>query len=200
MKEEERLLREACRGDRTAFEALVKRYQGRVFWTAFQVIGHHEDARDVAQQVFIQVWRSLHRYKPGRPLAAWLHRITVNSAIDTLRRRSARPEDVGRGLPEDSRGLPAAAGGTAGLEEAEIQRIFLHLSRRLTGRQRAVFVLKEMNGLCTHEIAKVMGLQASTVRNHLHQARRILRRGLAALYPEYMPRGGKRRPGGEGQA
>ncbi len=72
-----------------------------------------------------------------------------------------------------------------------MQRIFLRLARRLSPQQRAVFVLREMSGLDTGEVATVLRLAPSTVRNHLHQARRILRRGLAALYPEYLPRHGE---------
>ncbi len=195
MTDEARLIAAAGRGDRNAFEKLVGGRQERVFWTAYQVVGHFEDARDVAQHVFIGLWQVLPRYRPGLSFDSWLHRITINLAIDACRRRRARPEVVG------SEGVePVAAPLTASpfqdLRQREVQRIFLRLARRLSPRQRAVFVLKEMNDLKTTEIAKIMKLTPSTVRNHLHQARKELRRGLARDYPEYMPKGsaGKETP------
>jgi RNA polymerase sigma-70 factor (ECF subfamily) len=195
MTEEARLIAKAARGDRDAFESLVRSRQERVFWTAFQVVGDEEDARDVAQQVFIRLWKVLPRYRPRWRFDPWLYRITVNLAIDAYRRRQSRPE-VPRteGFEAEPPSTPRAVGDS--VPQAEIQRIFLRLARRLSGQQRAVFVLKEMNGLGNREIAKVMELSESTVRNHLHQARKVLRRGLEALYPEYLP-GGK--PGGEGE-
>ena len=198
MTEEAGLIARAARGDREAFESLVRSRQERVFWTAFQVVGDEEDARDVAQQVFIRLWKVLPRYRPRWRFDSWLYRITVNLAIDSYRRRQSRPEvPQPEGLEAEPTAEPGAAGET--LPQAEIQRIFLRLARRLSGQQRAVFVLKEMNGLDTREIAKVMELSESTVRNHLHQARKVLRRGLEALYPEYLPGGnaGPRGPRGE---
>lgn len=188
MSKEARLIASASRGDADAFEKLVRSRQEKVFWTAYQVVGHIEDARDVAQHVFLRLWQVLPRYRPSSSFDAWLHRITINLAIDACRRRQARPE-----LPASHRLEPVAAppAGTPGseLRRREIQQIFRTLARRLSPQQRAVFVLKEMNGLETAEIAKIMELTASTVRNHLHQARKHLRQGLAEEFPEYLPAG-----------
>ena len=100
------------------------------------------------------------------------------------RRRQARPESP---APDGLEQTPGAAdqGPAAALERRDVQDVFLRLAGRLSPQQRAVFVLREMNDLNTGEIARIMEISASTVRNHLHQARKILRRGLAALYPEY---------------
>jgi RNA polymerase sigma-70 factor, ECF subfamily len=188
VQDEARLITLAARGDRVAFEELVRGRQERVFWTAFQIVGDEEEARDVSQQVFIRLWTSLAGFRPDGSFESWLHRVTVNLAIDAWRRRRARRtasglDDAGKPEPVDP-----APGPADRLESADVQRIFLRLAGRLSPQQRAVFVLREMNGLDSEEIARVLGLSASTVRNHLHQARRLLRRGLAALYPEYSPR------------
>lgn len=186
MTDEARLIARAAAGDRQAFEELVRSRMERVFWTAFQVVGDEDEARDVAQQVFIRLWTILPRYRPGQPFDTWLHRITVNRAIDAWRRNRARREG-----PESEAAqavAPLSGGPDAALDRDEVQRIFLRLARRLSPQQRAVFVLREMNGLDHQEVARILGLSPSTVRNHLHQARRTLRRGLAALYPEYLPR------------
>jgi len=185
MTDEARLIARAAAGDRQAFEDLVRSRMERVFWTAFQVLGDEDEARDVAQQVFIRLWKILPRYRPEQPFDSWLHRITINRAIDSWRRTRARRESPEAEAFETA--SSPAGGPDAALDRDEVQRIFLRLARRLSPQQRAVFVLREMNGLDHQEVARVLGLSPSTVRNHLHQARRTLRRGLAALYPEYLP-------------
>jgi RNA polymerase sigma-70 factor (ECF subfamily) len=82
-----------------------------------------------------------------------------------------------------------------GLRENEIRRVFDDLAAELPARQRAVFALREIEGLDTDEVARLCGVRASTVRNHLFQARRALQRALERRYPEYLPEG--ERPGRE---
>ncbi|MFQ5718864.1 MAG: RNA polymerase sigma factor [Acidobacteriota bacterium] len=184
MTDEARLIREAAAGDREAFACLVRSRQGRVFWTAYQVVGSEEDARDVAQEVFIRLWDVLPRYQAAQRFDTWLYRITINRAIDLVRRRRARPDLGVASLPAFD-GADPSAGPAEILRAGEIQRIFLRLAARLSPKQRAVFVLREMNDLDTAQIAEILEVTPSTVRNHLHQARKILRRGLAAHFPEY---------------
>jgi RNA polymerase sigma-70 factor (ECF subfamily) len=177
------LIRAAAGGDRRAFEDLVLKKRDRVVRTAFQITGNLEDARDVAQGVFLRLWRVLQRFDLTKRFDTWLYRITVNAAIDTLRERGpkgilqALPEDAGDRLRDPSRGPDAS------LDLKELQRAFLRLAARLAPRQRAAFVLKDIEGRDTAEIARVLGVTESTVRNHLLQARRILREGLIREYP-----------------
>src|SRR5882672_4349579 len=78
------LIRAAARGDRRAFEDLVLRKRDRVVRTAFQITGNLEDAKDVAQGVFLRLWRVLQRFDLARRFDTWLYRITVNAAIDCI--------------------------------------------------------------------------------------------------------------------
>jgi RNA polymerase sigma-70 factor (ECF subfamily) len=117
----------------------------------------------------------------------------VNAAIDFIRQRG--PKGFLQPLPEDAgeRLLDPGPGPGQDLDHAELQRAFLRLAARLAPKQRATFVLKEIEGLDTAEVARVLGVTESTVRNHLLQARRVLREGLRA---DYLGRGPK---GGEGE-
>jgi RNA polymerase sigma-70 factor, ECF subfamily len=186
------LIRAAAGGDRRAFEDLVLLKRERVVRTAFQIVGDLEDAKDVAQGVFLKLWRVLQRFELDRKFDTWLYRITVNAAIDFIRDRGPKgflqplPDDAGDRLPDP------AVSGEAALDLAALQRAFLHLAARLAPKQRATFVLKEIEGLGTAEVARVLGVTESTVRNHLLQARRILRDGLTRDYP------GLGRPGRRG--
>jgi RNA polymerase sigma-70 factor (ECF subfamily) len=198
MRDETELIGEAARGDSGAFEELVLRKRERVVRTAYQITGDLEDARDVAQWVFVRLWKVLRRFDPGRRFDTWLYRITVNAAIDFLREKG--PRGGLQPLPDDLQALPAAGAPSAeqSLDLAELQRAFLHLASRLAPKQRAAFVLREIEGLPTAEVARALGVRESTVRNHLLQARRLLREGLEREYPALCPPGSRGpRPGEE---
>ena len=198
MRDEAELIREAARGDADAFEELVLRKRERVIRTAYQITGDLEDARDVAQWVFVRVWKVLRRFDPGRRFDTWLYRITVNASIDSLREHG--PRGTLQPLPDDPSSIAAATDGSAerSLDLRELQRAFLRLAGGLAPRQRAAFVLREIEGLSTEEVARTLGVRESTVRNHLLQARRILRNGLERDYPALVPKV-RRGPRGEGE-
>ena len=187
MRDEADLIRAAARGDVEAFESLVLRKREKVVRTAYQIVGDLEDARDVAQGVFVTLWRSLGSYDPGRPFDTWLHRVTVNAAIDHLRRNG--PRGAIQALPDDEDRLPAAdvPSPDRAVDRERLQRAFFRLAARLAPQQRAVFVLREIEGRSSAEIAATLGIAESTVRNHLLQARRILGEGLRREYPGLVP-------------
>ena len=132
----------------------------------------------------------LQRFDLQRKFDTWLYRITVNAAIDFVRHRGPRgflqplPDDAGERLLDLSQG-PAGQ-----FDTAELQRAFIRLAARLAPKQRATFVLKEIDGLETAEVARILGVTESTVRNHLLQARRVLREGFQASYPDLAGRRG----------
>ncbi len=189
------LIRSAARGDRRAFEDLVLRKRDRVVRTAFQITGNLEDAKDVAQGVFLRLWRVLQRFDLSRRFDTWLYRITVNAAIDCIREQG--PKGFLQALPDDAgdRLRDPAPGADAQFDLSQLQRAFLRLAARLAPKQRATFVLKEIEGLDTIQVAHVLGVTESTVRNHLHQARRVLRDGLEKDYPGLLGRRPERRGG-----
>jgi len=198
MRDEGDLIRAAAGGDRWAFEQIVLLKREQVVRTAYQVTGDLEEARDVAQTVFLRLLRVLRRFDPGRHFDTWLYRITVNLAIDQLRTRG--PRGMIQPLPADPGALALSTSPSAeeALHLAELQHAFLRLAARLAPKQRAAFVLKEIEGLDTAEVARVLGVRQSTVRNHLLQARRILRAGLERDYPglvSSMPPGAGKKEG-----
>ena len=177
-------------GDEVAFAELVRRHQAGVRRCAARILSDAEEARDIAQLAFVRAWENLAKYDPSWSFSTWLNRIGTNLAIDVLRSRDSRErthiahlrlvgDSVGASAPRD-------------LAEVEVKRIFAELARELPPTQRAAFVLREVEGLDTSEVAAVLGCSEATVRNHVFQARVVLRKELAARYPEYLPRGGGR--------
>ncbi len=199
------LIRRSADGDLEAFEALVERKRERVFWIAYHVVGEEELARDVAQEVFIRLYRVIRRFRSGGRFDAWLYRIAMNLSIDLLRherphREAAPLEDVsetvasGPGRPADRAGGGGESPAGEAVRQRDIRLVFRTLAAHLSRKQRLAFVLREIEGLSTAEVAEVLKTRESTVRNHILQARRILQDELRRRYPEYCrPPGGARK-------
>jgi len=189
--DEQQLIQAATRGDRSAFRILFEEKRERVFWTAYQILGETEEAREVTQQVFIKLWQNLDRYRSHYKFDTWLFRITRNAAIDAYRRRKAQggwaPLEAEEEERPRHRALYSPPGQDIHQMQDEVQRVFDRLAERLSMKQRTAFVLRELQGLATREVAKIMKTTQSTVRNHVFQARKILQKGLREEFPEYLP-------------
>jgi RNA polymerase sigma-70 factor (ECF subfamily) len=177
-------------GDEAAFAMLVQRHQGGVRRYAARILGDDEEARDIAQLAFVRAWENLSRYDATWSFSTWLYRIASNLAIDVLRSRTSRDRTHAAHLRLVADSVRPSAPND--LAEGEVRRIFSELVVLLTPSQRAAFVLREVEGMPTHEVALALGCTDATVRNHVFQARATLRKELAARYPEYLPGGGAR--------
>lgn len=188
MRDEPQLIRDASAGERAAFDELVRLKRERVVRTAYQVTGDLDDALDVAQSVFMKLWQGLDSYDSSRRFDTWLYRVTVNAAIDFIRGHG--PKGTIQPLPDDPTDLvmESGPGMEARLDLAALQQAFSRLAGALAPKQRAAFVLREIEGLDTAEVARVMGVAESTVRNHLFQARKTLKAGLERDYPGLVPK------------
>jgi RNA polymerase sigma-70 factor (ECF subfamily) len=190
-RDELQLIRAAATGDRRAFGDLVRIKREQVVRAALQITGDMDDAMDVAQAVFLKLWSGLESFDPGRRFDTWLYRVTVNAAIDMLRSRG--PRGFIQPMPDEQPELESDAGRPVdeALDLKLLQQAFSRLAARLAPKQRAAFVLREIEGLPTQEVARIMGVAESTIRNHLLQARRILKAGLERDYPGLVPGAGR---------
>src|SRR4029450_8275479 len=183
------LIRRAQAGDLQAFEQLVRGWREQVFRIARQIVGEEEGAKDVAQLVFIRLWQVLRRYREGGSFAAYLHRITVNLAIDFCREQARSTAESWDPAGMDTLPSPAP-GGDASPSLGELQKIFEVVSRRVSPKQRDALVLREIQAIPTEEVSEILGMRQSTIRTHVQEARRILQEALRRHYPEYA-RGGE---------
>ncbi len=180
------LIDRARAGDTDAFADLVRRRSSGVVAFLRRMLGDAEDARDVAQLTFVRVWENLHRYDASWAFSTWLFRIASNLAIDALRSRKTRARTAAENL-RLVRGGPLAAesDGPAALSREEVRRVFDACAIVLSEKQRLVFVLREFEEKESREIAEILDCRESTVRNHLFQARRLLRVELLQRFPEF---------------
>jgi RNA polymerase sigma-70 factor (ECF subfamily) len=174
------LVASARDGNVRAFETLLDRHQGKVLRVLRLMGVPARDREDVGQEVFIRVFRHLEGFKAGNPFSGWLYRITVNASYDYHLRSGRRSQDE---VPwEDGAGQRAAHAGPGPDREAEARGLRERLEAalaELTERERAVFILKELEGLDTPEVARALGITRITVRRHLGRARERLRRILS---------------------
>ena len=175
--DERALVRQAQKGDKVAFETLVQRHQHRVFAVARGILKRHEDVEDIAQQVFVKAYFSLKRFDQRAAFSTWLYKITVNECWDLLRRKKSRPliyeadfsEEQSRQYSAPERELSRTPDTSDRMAMRE--RLDTMLGQ-LDQRDRAMLVLKEVQGFSVEEIADSVGLNANTVKVRLFRARR----------------------------
>ena len=165
-EDREGILESARRGDRAAFEQLMRQYERLVLVTALRLLGSMDDAQDASQEVFLKLYRNLGKVQAGAGLTGWLYRVTVNVCHDLRRRRPAS-------VPMDEAGdLPAAGADPHGqTAEAERRRALALSLRILSEKERAALVLRDLEGLSTSEVARTLGSSEATVRSQISQAR-----------------------------
>ncbi|MEO5722592.1 MAG: sigma-70 family RNA polymerase sigma factor [Chthoniobacterales bacterium] len=170
-------------GDMTAFERLVERHQALVAGTVAHMLGHNSEVEDIAQQVFVRVWKSARRYEPRAKFTTWLLKITRNLVFNELRRRKRHALTPLQNSPEseemqlhDERGpTPAAA-----LLESELLGAIDFAIQQLPETQRMTVVLRRYEELSYEEIAEVMEQTVPAVKSLLFRARTELRERLKA--------------------
>ncbi|MBN2371293.1 MAG: sigma-70 family RNA polymerase sigma factor [Vicinamibacteria bacterium] len=178
---------ESCRlGDAQAFSRLVSLHEGMVFNLAARLLGDAEEARDVSQEVFLQVYRTLDRFQGRSSLRTWIYRIVVNQCHN--RRRFWRRRHRGRSCAlEDLTGtdeVRLSSSGSAApsplecCERHEKERLVRSALERLSFEHRVVLLLREIEELSCEEIARTLRLPRGTVKSRLARARECLRREL----------------------
>jgi RNA polymerase sigma-70 factor, ECF subfamily len=175
--EERQVVRRAQKGDKAAFEILVQRHQNRVFAVARGILKRQQDVEDVAQQVFVKAYFSLKRFDQRAAFSTWLYKITVNECWDVLRKRKARPLVYEADFNEEqaheySATDQEASSGPDASERLAMRQQLENMLGQLDTRDRAMLVLKEVEGFSVEEIAESLGLNANTVKVRLFRARR----------------------------
>jgi RNA polymerase sigma-70 factor (ECF subfamily) len=190
MGDEDPDLDRARNGDREAFGRLVRRHQRRVYAAALHILGNHSDADDATQETFVKAFRGLAQFDGRSDFFTWLYRITVNTALNSLRggkRGSAlsqksgteaahvggRPESLGQNAPD-----PAQKAQTSG----EIARVLEAISE-LSPSLRVTLVLATIEDLPHKQMAEILEIPEGTVAWRVNEARRLLRQRLAAVEP-----------------
>lgn len=164
---DEDLLRQAAAGDQSAFSALVRRHEDRVFGIAIRITGDRADALDATQDTFVSVFRQAGTFRAEAAFATWLYRIAVNACRDLLRRRRRLPEPTDE-LPERPR---------PGIGTEEVVGLRLDLARalaQLPDDYRDAVLMHDLGAVPYEEIAQITGVALGTVKSRISRGRRRL--------------------------
>jgi RNA polymerase sigma-70 factor (ECF subfamily) len=177
-------------GNPDAFRELIERHQRAVINTIYRSIGDSWEAEDLAQRVFVQVYRSAPRYKPTAKFTTWLFTIVHNTVLNERRRRSRHAAESLEALqrPEDSEqggwqmADPRATDPAREASEHELQERIRAAIQQLPAQQRTAVILCRFEGLSYEEIGGVLGCSVSAVKSLLHRARQALKEQLRGYY------------------
>lgn len=175
-------------GDAAAFDEVVLRYKDRVYNVAYRLLGRHEDALDVAQEVFVRAYSGIGAFRGDAKLSTWLHSIACNLARNRLRDAGRRGRDKGTSLEALEAAAPSVAQAALATRDTprdaaqrrELDEVLQRCLDELPEAYRSVFVLRTFENLSYEEIAEAAGCPAGTVKSRLNQARRLLRDRLQA--------------------
>ncbi len=191
---DEELIERIRRGDNEALEQLVSRYEDRVYNLAYRMLSSRQDAEDVLQDAFLNVIRGLDSFRGQSSFSTWLYRIAANAALTKIRKRSRREKSESEFLDDVYAVKEAAHAGavlpdwssnpaTRILDE-EARRQMATAINELPEIYRAVFVLRDVEGLPAAAVAEVLDLSVPAVKSRLHRARLYLRNRLSGYFGE----------------
>jgi RNA polymerase sigma-70 factor (ECF subfamily) len=169
------------KGDSNAFRELVTNYQGRVYVFAFRMLCNEEDAKDVAQETFIKVWRNLSKYNAAFKFSTWLYKITANCCYDHLRSGKKRKQHVPIEQVKSACELILKSNMEQQIINEDLAALISELTHELTPKQKLVFTLKELEGFEVDEISAIADLSPEKIKSNLYLARKNIREQLEKM-------------------
>ncbi len=177
-----------------SFEEIIARYEAKVMQLALRLTRNNEDAEEVMQDVFSTIYKKIDGFQGKSAFSSWLYRIVVNSAFMKLRKRKQTPtialEDLSPSVKQSC--LEGEAGQyerSDNLASSKEMRDVVQLAiNRLPKQYRAVFVLRDVDGLSNNEVGEILQLSIPAVKSRLHRSRLMLRKKLQRYYDDYTDR------------
>lgn len=187
------LIEQIREGSIEAFEELVSRYESTVYNLALRLTRNQEDAEEVLQDVFLTIFTKVKGFEGKSAFSSWLYRVIVNSSFMKLRKRRSSlvvpiddQDDNGRNKLENE-GSPEEPLDDQ-LQNRMLRKVLSGAIDKLPDQYRAVFVLRDVEGLSNTEVGKVLDITVPAVKSRLHRARLMLRRKLHRMFEDYTNR------------
>jgi RNA polymerase sigma-70 factor (ECF subfamily) len=166
---------EECRGGNlNNFRKLVERTSPFAFSVAFRMLGDEDQAKDVVQDTMVTIWQKIGKIRSAEVYKTWIYRIVMNKCYDQLRRRKRNPEFVADEKTWKLISDSISENPSAELENIETARIINLLSERLSPKQKAVFVLSDIEQMTHDEISAITGMSKPLIKSNLHHARKSI--------------------------
>jgi RNA polymerase sigma factor (sigma-70 family) len=185
--EEKELIEKVIEGNGEAFRELYNKFSSKVYNSILSILQNPEDAEDITQEVFVQIFRSIHNFKQDSTLSTWIYRITINKAFELIRNRKRKKrfaivksifakDEVEEPIDFIHPGILA--------ENKERGKILFKAIDKLSEKQKTAFILNRIEGLSYKEISEIMKLSLSSVESLIFRAKESLRKLLHNYYKE----------------
>ena len=190
LMDESELIKSLKSGQRAGFEALFRLYSRQVYNTCLGLLQHSGDAEDVAQEVFIEIFRSAGNFRGDAKISTWLYRIAYNKCMDHVRAKS-RNKRSGQVISIDGETAPQIASENyfehpgISMERKEESKIVFAAIAALPENQRVAFTLNKIDGLSYKEVGEIMEMKLPAVESLLHRAKQNLKKLLTDYYDSH---------------
>jgi RNA polymerase sigma-70 factor (ECF subfamily) len=185
------LVKKFKKGSLEAFEEIIRRYEAKVMQLGMRLTRNHEDAEEVMQDVFSTIYKKIDSFQGKSAFSSWLYRIVVNAAFMKLRKRKQSPtvalEDLAPTIKQS-----CLEGENSHFERSdtiasskEMREVIQLAINKLPRQYRAVFVLRDVDGLSNNEVGEILQLSIPAVKSRLHRSRLMLRKKLQRYYDDY---------------
>ena len=181
MENEQNLLKKAKNGDIEAFEKLIEGYQKKVFNIAFRMLGNYEDASELAQEVFIKIFKGIKSFKEESTFSTWVHKITTNTCLDEIRKnKNIINISIDEELKQENSNIHMQIVDNSPtpelvFEQKEIRNTVLKAIEKLSGEHRAAIILRELQGFNYEEISIILKCPIGTVKSRINRAKQELK-------------------------
>jgi len=171
----------AMAGDVAAFRKVVEQHQSFAYAVAFRFTGIEEEAEDIVQEAFVRLWKNLKTYRQEVKLTTWLYRIIANLCLDFLKSRRGKEkrnrEELGKGYVIADHSTPEHE-----YQQNELMKAIHSAAEELTPKQKAVFILRDLEGLSVEEVTGILSMTAGNVKSNLFHARQKMADKLKSFY------------------
>lgn len=191
-KNDLQIVEAAKKGNRAAFEEIVKRYERKVYNLAFRILGNQDDASDVLQDTFLQVFKNISTFKGDSKFSTWLYRIATNASLMKKRKDkktqsisietpilTGKGNKISRQLKDDWAGNPLDI-----VEKKEIKNVLKKAIASMHEEYRIPLVLRDIDGFSNEEVSKILNISVPAVKSRVHRARMFLREELGNYFNE----------------
>jgi RNA polymerase sigma-70 factor (ECF subfamily) len=175
------LIQEAVRGSQPAFRAIVQANQGFVYAVAFRFVNDSQEAEDITQEVFVRLWKNLKSYRHEVKLTTWLYKIVTNRCLDFLKSRHGRQRKNNVGI-DNTHFVQDNSTPEKEFQLQELSKIIHAAAEELTPKQKAVFILRDLEGLSPEEVSEALNMTTGNVKSNLFYARQKMTEKLKAWY------------------
>jgi RNA polymerase sigma-70 factor (ECF subfamily) len=178
--EEQEIIRMAIAGNADAFREIVSQNQSILYAVAYRFLGKAEDAEDVVQESFIRVWKNLSKYRAEIKISTWLYKIVVNLCLDMLKSSHRKQQKNSVEVSEEWNITSHSVDHE--IHAREFHALIQEAAAELTPKQKAVFVLRDLEGLKVEEVCDILSMSASNVKSNLYYARQQMSEKLKMYY------------------